>query len=529
MELNKVYRSDNQSLFFYHKEANMKLLKNIYRVIFSRTTITIILLIIQIYLFYLGYYIFKEHILLFFGGNTILSLITVIYILNTKENSAFKMAWIIPVLALPVFGTLMYIWVKAGLIPKKLNKKLEKLKLKSATYINNDIINSKDIPTDIKRLSHYLYQKHYFPMYSNAKIKYFSPGKEYYEDLLIELKKANKFIFLEFFIIGEGEMWNSILDILKDKVKSNVEVRVMYDGTCEISQLPRNYIDILKSYGIKAKVYAPLKPFISTYHNNRDHRKIVVIDGVTSYTGGINLADEYIGKKIRFGCWKDNAIKICGEATNRYTLLFLEMWNINTKQIEDFRKYITSNDIKEDGYIIPYGDNPFDREYLAKNIVLDIVNGAKEYIHIMTPYLILDDELITSLTLASKKGIEVIIIMPHIPDKMYAYLLARTYYEELIETGIKIYEFTAGFVHAKTIISDDIKLSIGSVNLDYRSLYLNFECGAYIYSNKVIKKAEKDFQSTLKKCQLVTLKNCKELNILCKVIGKILRLIAPLM
>ena len=507
----------------------MKLLKSIYRIIFSRTTITIGLLIIQIYLFYLGYYIFKEHIIIFFGGNTILSLITVIYILNTKENSAFKMAWIIPVLALPVFGTLMYIWVKSQLIPKKLNKKLEQLKYKSATYMNNDIIKSKNIPTDIKRLSHYLYDKNFFPIYDNAKIKYFSSGEEYYKDLLNELREAKKFIFLEFFIIGEGEMWNNILEILKEKVRENVEVRVLYDGTCEINQLPRNYVETLKSYGINANIYAPLKPFISTYHNNRDHRKIIVIDGITSYTGGINLADEYIGKKMRFGYWKDNAIKVCGDATNRYTLLFLEMWNINTKQIEDFRKYITSNDFKELGYIIPYGENPFDKEYLAKNIFLDIINSATNYIHIMTPYLILDDELITSLTLAAKKGIDVIIIMPHIPDKIYAYLLARTYYEELIETGIKIYEFTPGFIHAKTIISDDIKTSIGSVNLDYRSLYLNFECGAYIYNNKVIKQIEKDFQNTLKKCQLVTLKNCKELNIICKVAGKILRLIAPLM
>lgn len=507
----------------------MKLLKNIYRIVFSRTTITIVLLAVQIYLFYLGYYIFKEHIIIFFGGNTILSLITAIYILNTKENPAFKMAWIIPVLALPVFGTLMYIWVKSQLIPKKLNKKLEKLKLKSATYINNDLIKNKDIPTDIKRLSNYLYEKNYFPIYMNTKIKYFKSGKEYYEDLLTELRKAKKFIFLEFFIIAEGEMWNSILEILKEKVKENIEIRVMYDGTCEISQLPRNYVETLKSYGIKANVYAPLKPFISTYHNNRDHRKIVVIDGITSYTGGVNLADEYIEKKERFGYWKDNAIKVCGDATNRFTLLFLEMWNINTKQIEDFRKYITQSNSKENGYVIPYGDNPFDKEYLAKNIFLDIINGAKDYIHIMTPYLILDNELITSLTLAAKKGIDVIIIMPHIPDKKYAYLLARTYYEELIESGIKIYEFTPGFIHAKTIISDDVKTSIGSVNLDYRSLYLNFECGAYIYNHKEIKTIEKDFQNTLKKCQLITLKNCKEFNILCKVTGKILRLIAPLM
>lgn len=507
----------------------MKLLKSISKIFFSRTTIAFILLIIQLVLFYTSYTFFKEYILLFYGGYTILSLVVVIFILNNQQNPAFKMAWIIPILALPIFGTFMYIWVRLQLIPKKLSKRFKELEHVTSSYLTPNIFNEKDVAPDFKNISHYLYQDNLFPTYQNTKIKYFSCGEDYFQDLLIELKKANKFIFLEFFIIERGLMWNQILEILKEKVKQGLEVRVLYDGTCSFVSLPRNYPQELNELGIKCHEYSPLKPFISTYHNNRDHRKILVIDGLISYTGGINLADKYINEEIKYGYWKDTAIKMVGDATNRFTLMFLEMWNIPSQENENYSSYLSNSTVKENGYVIPFGENPFDQEYIAKNIFLDTIHQAHKYIHIMTPYLILDNELLTALKLVARKNVETIIMMPHIPDKRYAYWLARTYYEELIEAGVKIVEFTPGFVHAKVLVSDDKKAIVGSCNFDYRSLYLNFECGSYIYDHSVISSIEKDFQDTLKHCQNISLEDCHSLKLHYKILGKTLKLIAPLM
>lgn len=507
----------------------MRILKNISKVLFSRSTIAVILLLIQLWLFYIGYAFFKEYVMFFYGGYTILSIVVVIFILNNQQNPSFKMAWIIPVLALPIFGTFMYIWVRLQLIPKKLNERIKKLEGEYAFYLDPNNFDIKEVSQDFQNLAHYMYQDNYFPAYQNTKMEYFSSGEAFFEDVIQELDKAKKFIFLEFFIIERGIMWNKILDILKKKVEAGVEVRLLYDGTCSIVLLPRNYPEELKKLGIKCQEYSPLKPFISTYHNNRDHRKILVIDGIVSYTGGINLADEYINEKVRFGYWKDTAIKMKGDATNRFTLMFLEMWNISISKKENYSLYLTDSKIKEKGCVIPYGENPFDQETLAKNVFLDTIHQAKKYIHIMTPYLILDNELLTALKLAARKNVETVIMMPHIPDKMYAYWLGRTYYEDLIKAGVQIVEFIPGFVHAKVLVSDDEKAIVGSCNFDYRSLYLNFECGCYIYRHSVISEIEDDFQETMKQCKTITLKDCHSLKITYKVFGKVLRLIAPLM
>lgn len=499
--------------------------KNIYRVIFSRTTISLLFLILQILVIFGVYTFFQEHLLYFFGGFTVLSTIVVIHILNSKENPAFQLSWIILIYALPVFGIFMYFWVRAQLIPKKLKNRLHILHQKSAIYLA-DFNQRNDTLTGLPA---YLSEKCHFPVYSNTKATYFASGEAFFPDLLDELQKAKKFIFLEFFIIERGKMWNQVLKVLKSKVEEGVEVRVLYDGTCSISLLPWDYPETLEQDGIHCKQYSPLKPFISTYHNNRDHRKIIVIDGKVSYTGGLNLADEYINEKERFGYWKDVAIKLTGNATNTFTMLFLEMWNLDVKEEESFGKYLDISYRKEKGFLIPYGDHPFDQEEVGKNVYLDMIHQAKSSIHIMTPYLILDNEMVTALTLAAKKNVEVIIIMPHIPDKLYAYLLARTYYEELLEANVEIYEFREGFVHAKVCIQDKNCAAVGSVNFDYRSFYLHYECGCYLLDHPAIPSIEKDFQETLEKSQKITLKSCQKYPLWKKIAGKILRLFAPLM
>lgn len=382
------------------------------------------------------------------------------------------------------------------------------------------------------QLAYYLSNQLGFPTYRNTEVEYFPLGEDKFRAMTGELKKARKFIFLEYFIVEEGRMWNTILDILKEKVREGVEVRFMYDGMCAISMLPYNYPEQIRRYGIKCKMVSPVKPFLSTVQNNRDHRKICVIDGKVGFTGGVNLADEYINEKVRFGHWKDTAVMLKGDAVQSLTMMFLQMWNVDERRAEGYGKYLTEKTPglrRELGYIIPYGDSPFDDENVGEEVYFHILNHAKKYVHIMTPYLILDNEMITTLTRAAKSGIEVAVIMPHIPDKWYAFAVAKTYYKELIEGGVQIFEYTPGFVHAKIFVSDDDTATVGTINLDYRSLYLHFECGVFIYNNSEVDKIERDFQRTLAKCHKVTLMEVKKRTMLTKIMGQVLRLFAPLM
>ena len=372
-----------------------------------------------------------------------------------------------------------------------------------------------------------------YPIYENTSVKYFPLGDDKFEEMKIQLEKAEKFIFMEYFIVEEGKMWNAILEILERKAKQGVDVRFMYDGMCCLVLVPYSYPKKLQEKGIKCKMFQPIRPALSTEQNNRDHRKILVIDGHTAFTGGVNLADEYINQKEVYGHWKDTAVMIKGDAVKSFTIMFLQMWNITEKEDCNYNLFLnrTAKPEKQGnyGFVMPYGDSPLDNEYVGENVYLDILNTAEDYVHIMTPYLIIDNEIITALKYSAKRGIETTIIMPHIPDKMYAYLLARTFYQELIEAGVNIYEYTPGFVHAKCFISDDKKATVGTVNLDYRSFFLHFECGVFMYGNDEIANIEKDYQETLKKCQKITIEDCKHYPIVKKVAGRVLRLIAPLM
>ncbi|HIV93601.1 MAG TPA: cardiolipin synthase, partial [Candidatus Sellimonas avistercoris] len=318
----------------------------------------------------------------------------------------------------------------------------------------------------------------------------------------------------------------------EEKVAEGVEVRFMYDGMCSISKLPSDYPWYLRRRGIRCKVFNPINPIVSTIQNNRDHRKICVIDGKVGFTGGVNLADEYINRRERFGHWKDTAIMLEGDSVQSLTIMFLQMWNIDEKKSDVYEKYLYPSrkpfDPK-DGYVLPYGDTPYDNETVGEEVYFHILNHAKEYVHIMTPYLILDNEMIKTLARVAKSGMEVIIIMPHIPDKPYAFAVAKTYYKELIEAGVRIYEYTPGFVHAKIFVSDDDTATVGTINLDYRSLYLHFEDGVFIYNNPVVADIERDFQETLKKCHFVTMKEVQERSVKEKIEGQVLRLFAPLM
>lgn len=508
------------------------------RIIFGRTAFVLIFMMIQLAVLLGGFLWLSDHVFVLYGGFTLFSAAVVIYIINKRQNPIYQLAWVIPVLVIPVFGAMFYVFLELQPGVRMFAGRLEAIFKETKSFLKQDEGVRERLAQESRRtlhLSEYMNEYGGYPIYDGTTVEYFPLGDDMYPRLLEELKKAKRYIFMEYFIVERGKMWDSILDILEQKVKEGVEVRFMYDGMCSLTLLPYHYPRELEKKGIRCKMFSPVRPALSSYQNNRDHRKITVIDGVTAFTGGINLADEYINERVRFGHWKDTAIMMKGKAATGFLIMFLQMWNITERTPEDYGKYLARpcdegyDQPQADGYVMPYGDSPLDHETVGQHVYLDVLNSAEKYVHIMTPYLILDSDLITALTYAAKRGIETIIIMPHIPDKIYAYLLARSYYRELLMAGVKIYEYTPGFVHAKVFSSDDEKAVVGSINLDYRSLYLHFECAAYMFRNRAVAQVERDFQETLAKCQEVTLEQCRRYPVLKRLAGSVLRLFAPLM
>lgn len=515
-------------------ELKEKGIKRVKTIIYGRTLFVVLAFLVQFALIIATYIYLREYSYVINAVFVILGILVVLHLFNGRENPDFKLVWMLPILMFPVFGALFYLYILEQPGTKIIKKRLEKLNGETKKYLTQDEAAKEQLDNKNELMGHfadYMYQFDSAPVYDQTCAKFYPLGDDWYIDMLEELKKAEKFIFMEYFIVEEGVMWNSILEILKQKVKEGVEVRFMYDGMCVLALLPYFYPKLLEAEGIKCKMFSPIKPVFSSHYNNRDHRKILVIDGKVAFTGGTNLADEYVNRKERFGHWKDTAIMIKGKAVEKFTYLFLEMWNISEQKPEDYEKYRSPMmpDIKPDGYFMPYGVSPFGEERIGKRVYLDILNTAHKYVHIMTPYLILDYEMMMALVYAAKRGIDVKIIMPHIPDKKTAFALAKTYYNELLEAGIAIYEYTPGFVHAKIFVSDDEKAVVGTVNLDYRSLYHHFECGVVLYENSEIGAIEEDYQRTLEKCQIVTDKDYKRQSVWNRLTGRFLRIFAPLM
>ena len=475
-----------------------------------------------------------------FSGYMLFALIIVLIIVNRSGNPLIKLTWSVLILTLPVFGGLLYLYVDLQLGNRLMNKRLRKLKEHTKEYIciDPDAIDFlADNHSDALGLANYLKAVGDFPAYSKIEAEYYSSGENYFEHLIKELEKAERFIFIEYFIIKEGYMWGRVLKILSEKVRQGVEVRVMYDGLCAVSSLSYQYPKRLRRMGIKCKMFAPIYPILSTHYNNRDHRKIVVIDGRVAFTGGINLADEYINRYQPYGHWKDCGVMIKGDAVKSFTAMFLNIWNSNEKT-EDFKPYlqvygaapvVENGALTDSGVVVPYSDSPVDRENVGECVYLDMINRAKRYAYFMTPYLILDNEMLTALTFAAKRGVDVRIILPHIPDKKYAFALAKSHYPELINAGIKIYEYLPGFVHAKVAVVDDREAVVGSINLDFRSLYLHYECAAFFASSKVISSVKADFDETLGKCKEIGKSDLKTISPLMKLYAHLLKIFAPLM
>jgi cardiolipin synthase len=359
-----------------------------------------------------------------------------------------------------------------------------------------------------------------------------SPGEVKFERLVEVLKKAEKYIFLEYFSISDGSFWSAVLEILKEKAANGVDVRIIYDDVGCFLLLPRNYPGKLADMGIKCVIFNPFRPIITAKQNNRDHRKIAVVDGKFAITGGINLSDEYINACKKYGHWKDAAVLVEGEAAWSFTLMFLQMWNVCTKIKEDYLHFYPWETeeclIPDDGFVQPYADSPLDPERVGEHVYLQIIYNSKKYLYINTPYLIIDDSMMTALALAAKSGVDVRIITPHYPDKPYVHMITRSNYRELVSAGVKIYEYTDGFIHAKTFISDGKIATVGTTNLDYRSLYLSFECGVSMYESKAVTEIYEDFMNTLVKCHQILEQDCKS-NRLMRLLQNVLRLLSPLL
>jgi len=506
------------------------------KVVFGRTTIMLLIILAQILFLLACFNFLREYVLYAYWVSQLVMAWIVMHIINKASSPEFKMAWIVPILVVPIFGSLFYLFFHLQSGGRILNRRIQSLEEASKSYLRTEEALKKKAAAEepeFANLIKYLEDHGSFPAFRNTTVKYFPLGEDKFAELKFQLQKAKKFIFLEYFIVEEGIFWDSILEILKKKAADGVEVRLMYDGTCTLTLLPPNYPTTMKEFGINCKVFAPIRPALTTSQNNRDHRKIVVIDGKTAFVGGVNLADEYINKKVRFGHWKDTAVMLRGEAVRSFTEMFLQMWNTINMYTEDYSNYLEHEGFLgaygAPGYVIPYGDNPFDDEQVGEMVYINMLNTACKYVHIMTPYLILSQEMLVALSFAAKRGVDVKIIMPHIPDKMYAFALAKTYYPQLIEAGVKIYEYTPGFIHAKSFVSDDKKAVVGTINLDFRSLYLHFECAVYMYEVPQIADIEADFQDTIAQSELITLEACKKEGVSMKMLGRALRLFAPLM
>ena len=422
----------------------------------------------------------------------------------------------------------------------KLSKR-EKKKMKNQNIkMKSSLIQDPNVLDRLEKESQYaknqaLYMLNYSncPIYENTYNEYLTPGEVKFEKLVEELKKAKHFIFLEYFIIEEGIMWNTILEILKEKAKEGVDVRVIYDDVGCVMKLPYKYGDKLEKYGIKCRVFNPFIPIFTNRLNNRDHRKIAVIDGYVGFMGGINLADEYINAFEKYGHWKDAAILLKGEAVFNLTVMFLTMWDFINNSDDDYLKYRPENFTNEKylskGYVQPFDDSPLVNEPIGETVYLNLINKAKKYIYINTPYLIIDNEMATALKIAAKSGIDVRIVTPHIPDKWFVHAVTRSYYHSFIKDNIKIYEYTPGFMHSKTFVVDDEYAVVGSINLDFRSLYLHFECGAWLYKTDSVLKVKEDFLDTLELCQQISLQDCENVKWPVKFGRLILRMFSPLL
>ena len=475
---------------------------------------------------------YRAWIRIFMG---VLSALSVVYILYDRTNASYKIAWILLILIFPVAGISIYLTFGG----RRLSASGRRRMLLAQDLVRQNLLQERITWETLAALSdpaavntRYLHHVSGFPVYDNTHTEYFPLGDLLYPRMLEELKRAERYIFLEYFIIAKGAMWDGILEILKEKAAQGLDVRVMYDDFGCIDYLPANYHKELEAMGIRTKVFNPFLPVMSGRLNNRNHRKLMIVDGKVGFTGGVNLADEYINRKERFGHWKDSGLLLQGEGVWAMTVMFLAMWDSQTGETEDyayFRPDYTYRLAGGEGFVQPFCDTPLDNEDIAESILLNMFQRAARSIYIMTPYLILDDKIMSALLTAAKGGLDVRIITPHIPDKWYVHAVSRAHYELLTEAGVRIYEYTPGFIHSKIYLVDDRYAVAGTVNLDFRSLYLHYENAVYLFEATCVEEIAQDFRDTFPICEEITWRKCRKTRLPQRLLAAALRMFSPLM
>lgn len=505
------------------------------KLLLNRVSIVAFLLLVQIFFIII---ILKEASEFYGYIRLIFILISIVYsikILLKDIPITFKVPVLVLIFEFPILGIFLYYFSFENKLRKKFVKNIKNQTFTLESMYIEDISIKEQLRSegkDIYNQSQYIANNSFMPVYQNNYTKYFDDGEPFFKDLIEDLKTAKSFIFIEFFIIGKGILWNSILEILKQKARDGVEIRVIFDDIGSLKTLPYKYNEVLEKLGIKCVVFNPITPILSLVHNNRDHKKIVVIDGKIAYTGGLNIADEYVNLKKRFGHWKDTGIKIVGDATKSFTLMFLESWHYLKDSSEDCSIFLNVPTYIGDfskGYVEPYLGDPMLENNVPRGVYLNIINSAKDYVYIATPYLAIDTELQVALSTACRRGVDVRIIVPHIPDKKYVFRVTQSYYKSLLKYGIKFYEYTPGFIHSKMILSDDKLATVGTINFDYRSFYHNYECGVWLYNTDSILDIKEDFLNTIDESLEITLQYVEEkIGFFKLFIGEIIKVFAPL-
>ncbi len=489
-------------------------------------------LILQILLFIFAIMGLRENYVYINTVSGIIGLVTVFYIVNRSGNPSYKILWIIFILAVPIFGVLTYtLWGGGRVMPyvKKRMRKCEK-KYTSVLPENAEVHDTLRYSDGIHaRQAEYLSRESGYPLYKNSSIEFLAPGEDFLPRFLEELRKAEKYIFIEFFILAEGKMWSQILEILERKAAEGVEVKVLFDDFGSIKRQRKGFIARLNRRKIDVAVFNKIKPSLDIFMNNRNHRKIVVIDGKVAFTGGLNIADEYINEMQRFGYWMDCAVMIKGDAVKSFLAMFCSTWEFSSQKPIEIKDYMVEEHVLEKGFLLPYADGPLDTRNPAEGIYMQILNSAQRYVYITTPYLIIDSSMIECLSLAAKSGVDVKIITPHVPDKWYVHPVTQYNYTELLKSGVKIYEYTPGFIHSKLFVSDDSVATAGTVNMDYRSFITHFECGVWMCDTKAVDDIKEHFNTLLLSCEEITLKKMQKSPWYIKLKREILHLFAPFM
>lgn len=505
-------------------------MKKIFKTIFGRLAIIGLAILLQFLLFFAFIVLLNERLWILQLLSGILGILVFFNLIRRDIYPDTKLPWLVLIMVMPLFGTVAYIMFSKNTIPRK-----QKLLLRNIESQYEEIFKAHEVgavEAPYGGQSEFIIRTSALPLYNNTECDYYPSGETFWTALKEELSKAEKFIFMEYFIIECGTMWDEILDILVEKVKEGVDVRVMYDDIGSIGKLPSRYHKVLQKQGIKCVKFHPFRPIVSGVHNNRDHRKITVIDGKVGFIGGANLADEYINVTHPFGRWKDSAVRLKGEAVKSLSMMFLSSYQVQTRNIEDISKYMPDEyEVFENvGYVQPYGDGPAPvyTNHVGENVYINLINSAQKYLYITTPYLIIDHEMQTALRSAVLRGVDVRIITPHIPDKKLVFNITRSNYKPLMDSGVKIYEYEPGFVHAKNFLADDEVGVVGTINLDYRSLIHHYECAVWMCKTPALTTLKEDFEKTFTEC-IVQDENTIKMGVFSRLVCNVTSIFTPLL